>query len=120
MATEPTTDRSEADEHLIRLQLERLAMFERTCDILWPAIRFFGLTGAHPQYAIASIEIGRLLGYVKDDAPQVDVEALAVAVRQETIEAVAAWAAEAQEISSVAGRKFQAELADRIRKLPIQ
>lgn len=113
----PVSELSPADAHFIRLQLERLRQFEQTCDTLWPAIKFFGLTGAHPQYAVAAMEVGRLLGYIKDDSPLVDPAAVAAAARVEAIREVARWASQAVEVSKVAGRSFQAELAEHIAKL---
>ena len=93
----------------------RLADFERVCERLWPAVRFFGLCGASPEYVAAVAELGELLG--KDGGSSQAIAAASAAAKRETIVAIAEWAKTAPEIRGIAGRSGQERFAEAIKGL---
>lgn len=98
----------------------RLRDFERNCEIIYPAIRFWGLCGADTRYVIAATEIGRLLGKIDNSAtagPAVDPQKIAADATRDAILSVAAWIETSGEVGAKTGRGLRGELAEMVKKL---
>jgi hypothetical protein len=103
---------------------QELLCYRKACEALWPAIRFFGVSGAAPQYVASAMEIGRLLGHVKAEnaspaslSANVNLGEIIERTRSETIEQVADWVKNAPEVRGIAGRSRQEEFAKMIGQL---
>lgn len=97
---------------------DRLLRFESACEQIWPAICFFGLCGANPQYIVAMTEIGDLIGKFPQNNP-VDAPALILASKCEAREQIADIVASHPDFKAKIGRGLAAEFAALIRKLQI-
>jgi hypothetical protein len=100
----------------IQSDRQLLDEFRQHCKTLWPAIRFFGLCGADPHYVCAAMEIGRLLGEIHPESPQVNVEELARMQTKATIEDIANFVASAPEVRAKIGVGLQSQFAELIRR----
>jgi hypothetical protein len=99
-------------------ELQRLQQLEAAAVRIWPAIRFFGLCGAEPEYVQAAMEIGKLTGKI----PQVAAMAIAgpeviTAARREGVQAAAEFIEQSTEIGSKTGRGLRAEIAKIVREM---
>lgn len=104
---------------------ERLARLEIACERIWPAIRFFGLCGASPEYCAAMQEIGELIGKINTTpagpgaAPPADLPALLNAAKREAQLEIAAIFAEHSDFREQCGRNIAMAQAEKIRKLQL-
>lgn len=55
-----------ATQEEVAAEFDRLKAVEDAANKLWPAVRFFGLCGAAPEYISAMVELGRALGKISD------------------------------------------------------
>jgi hypothetical protein len=103
-------------------QANRLKDFERVSELLWPAVRFFGLCGADPRYVAAVAELGVLLGKAKSlgeaEGPTGDTIAKARAEqRRADFAEIANYIEQTGEIRSRIGRGNSADIAEIVRGL---
>lgn len=99
------------------VDMARLRAIEGVAIRLWPAVRFFGLCGASPEYVAAVAELGELLS--KSGGPQEAAEAVKKA-RAEMLPEIAALIRESPEIRGKAGRGLTAEIAELVGNLRVQ
>lgn len=96
---------------------EKLLAFDRVCRVLWPAVRHFGLLGAHPEYVEAVVELAGLLGI--GAAPQRNIASIEAAARADAVAAVAEWINDSDEIREKFGSKFRGEVAKLVSKIRV-
>jgi hypothetical protein len=105
-----TDDDTELDVDPTPLPLDCLA--ERHAKLLeankriWPAIRFFGLTGASSQFVEAAMEIGELIGEI-DRQQNVDTDAILARGRAEGVAAAIEQLKNSDEVRGAVGRRMQ-------------
>ncbi len=92
---------------------ERLKAFEEACEELWPAIRFFGVCGAHPQYMVAAEKVGLLLGKMTTSVPLESLVANVTAeTNRRTIEAIASFLGSSPQVRALTGVGLQKKLQE--------
>ena len=98
---------------------ERMKAFEEACEELWPAIRFFGLCGAHPPYMIAAEKIAKLLG--KLDSNNASLESVEAAAheraKRETIDGIATFLGTSSDVRKLMGVGLQNKLREMVEQL---
>jgi hypothetical protein len=99
---------SEGSPASVQFKYEQL---RTVCLRLWPAVRFFGLCGAAPQYLDAAIAMGRLIGTIPaGDAALCDPETVRQVGKREGLALALAHLKEADSVRKRTGRSGQAEL----------
>ena len=94
---------------------DRLAQLEAVCERIWPYVRYFAMAGACPDAIDTVATLGQLLGKQTDGSLSFEA---AEQVRDETVEAVAAWFTSSMWVRSKIGSRVAAELAEELRTLP--
>ena len=99
------------------MEASEVAKLETAVRQLWPAIRFFGVCGAAPQYVEAAISIGKLIGEIKEGEltnTSELVQQSASTARHQTIDGVLQFIAESPNVRGLTGRSGQEKLKEAI------
>lgn len=99
---------------------ERLDRLTAICERLWPAIRFWGLCGAAPEFIEAMADLGEFLGKgsISEKSAAVNVAELTRKAKQGVPKEIAEWLRSgSEETRAIGGQKMAERFAEAIEKV---